>query len=57
MLPKELFLNTIENIPAILLGCRQAVKAPVSDTSICWFESNHPSHTWRVNPEGLGTAR
>ena len=44
-------------IPAILLGCRQAVKAPVSDTGICWFESNHPSHTWRVNPEGLGTAR
>ena len=45
------------DIPAILLGCRQAVKAPVSDTGICWFESNHPSHTWRVNPEGLGTAR
>ena len=40
-----------------LLGCRQAVKAPVSDTGICWFESNHRSHTWRVNPEGLGTAR
>ena len=44
-------------IPANILGCRQMVKAPVSDTGICWFESNHPSHTWRVNPEGLGTAR
>ena len=51
------WISNQHGIPAILLGCRQAVKAPVSDTGICWFESNHPSHTWRVNPEGLGTAR
>ena len=44
-------------IPANILGCRQMVKAPVSDTGICWFKSSHPSHIWRVNPEGPGTAR
>ena len=28
----------------LLMGCRQAVKAPDFDSGIRWFKSSHPSH-------------